>query len=476
MATKAEVPLATHPLAYFAADLTFDKLPTEVVRQTKKTLLDNVGVILSVARTSQAQEVAGMIRDAGERPEATVAGMGFKSSARQAAFYAAVTMQISNGMSGYSSALMPPFHPAEIPVPVALALGESLQVSGKQLIEALAAGLECGIRIALGTQPAGQYRGFHSCDTIGCLASTIVAGKLLGLDREQIINALGIATMITPLAIQSNKVEGLVPEDDHTVLPLSPGQSASAAMLAAHAVKRGLKGQRYGLDGKYGFCHVIAGDEANYHAIGEGLGQEFKAARVYHKRFCSCRWFQGAMDLTLDLVTTHQLKPEDIERMQVRTVWWTASRNLATSTSSTTQECFSGSVSYAAAFTAVHPDQVTSPLLYADTTHPRRFPEVHEFRKRVEVLEDPEFSKAHPGKIPTAVEIRTRDGKTYSAHADYIRGDEPEVPLTKEELDNKFHRFAGEVLDEAKANEIRSMIYELENVENVARLSSLLAP
>ena len=180
------------------------------------------------------------------------------------------------------------------------------------------------------------------------------------------------------------------------------------------------------------------------------------------------------MDLTLDLVTKHHLIPADIQGIDLRTVWWTASRNLATSVRSTTQECLSGSVSYAAAFAAVHPDLLTDPLLYADVTLPQRFPEVHEFRRRVQVVEDPQFSKAHPGKIPTAVAIRTGDGKTYKASSDYIRGDEPEIPLTPEELDDKFNRFAGQALDSSSVNELRQMVYQLENVEDVAALCKLL--
>ena len=89
-----------------------------------------------------------------------------------------------------------PSHPTASILPVALALGEKLHSSGKEMILAQIMGYECFNRLY---QAAREYelvlrrKGVHPTTLWGTCAAAVVAAKMLGFDVEKTRMALGLA-------------------------------------------------------------------------------------------------------------------------------------------------------------------------------------------------------------------------------------------------------------------------------------------
>jgi len=289
-------------------------------------------------------------------------------------------------------------------------------------------------------------------------------------------DALGAASYFVPMALfqiftKENR------HDEHFgwgKVMLTP-YAVRAAIDSAFFAEQGFGGQRYPLEGSRGFCHATS-DMPDTQVITQGLGESFVSDYHYYKKYFTTRSTHGSIDLALQLQGEHGLRPEDIKRVHIDSTYLVSLRVLRTSTASHVWECLSGSVPYVVAHALLYPEEMSSPNLYTDLTRPRRLPEVHEFSRRIEIVADPSLTKLFPGRIPTVMEIETVDGKSYSAASDFFRGDEPELPLTNEELTTKFAMCAGRWLPPKKVMAARELLEHIEELDDMRKLFRLLTP
>ena len=134
--------------AYALADLTrairYDDLPGDVVRKAKELILDSVACMIGGVKTIQGQKIIRLYASMQGVPEAGVYGTPEKIPALNAIYvnsYLATVLDYDDTYDG---------HPGATVVPVALCLGQLKDVSGKKLIESVAAGYEIGIRVSNG--------------------------------------------------------------------------------------------------------------------------------------------------------------------------------------------------------------------------------------------------------------------------------------------------------------------------------------
>ena len=83
-------------------------------------------------------------------------------------------------------------HLGAVTIPAALAVGQKLHRSGREVLAAIAAGYEIGARVGEAINP-GSYHYWHTTGVVGALCSAVAAGKLMGLDREKLLHAIGSA-------------------------------------------------------------------------------------------------------------------------------------------------------------------------------------------------------------------------------------------------------------------------------------------
>jgi 2-methylcitrate dehydratase len=85
---------------------------------------------------------------------------------------------------------------------------------------------------------------------------------------------------------------------------------------------------------------------------------------------------------------------------------------------------------------------------------------------RIEVKEDPAYTRVAREKLPCRIEIRTRGGGVKTASVDYPRG-HPLNPMSDEEVNAKFRGVAHRVLPEKSAGRLLEALWRIETAPNL---------
>src|SRR5215207_5205462 len=181
---------ATDQIVQFTGALRYDALPEDARHYARRHLLDTVGVMIAGAGGSiatQAENVIKAVRPAGKIP---VPGRERRADLLDAAFLggtAAHGIELDDGYRHGSA------HCGCVVIPAALAVAYEGRADGKALLAAIVAGYETAICLARACHPDLRRRGFHPTGAVGPFGAAMAAGKLRGLDADQLADALGIA-------------------------------------------------------------------------------------------------------------------------------------------------------------------------------------------------------------------------------------------------------------------------------------------
>ncbi len=230
----------TSILARFAAGLRFETLPEPVVRRAKALALDLLG---SAARArggaAAASSILAMLAQMG------LDGPGAATVIGDARGYAPPIAALLNGALGHAldfddTHAPSSLHPSAPVVPAALAAGEAVGASGKTVLAGIVAGYEVICRLGEALDPTAHYaRGFHPTATAGVFAAAAAAGRVMGLDPDQMIAAFGVAGSQAAGSLQFL-------EDGGWNKPWQVGAAAMNGVIAASSGRQRLQGRRRG--------------------------------------------------------------------------------------------------------------------------------------------------------------------------------------------------------------------------------------
>jgi 2-methylcitrate dehydratase PrpD len=437
-------------LAKFAREITYDKLPEEVIRQAKLCLLDLVGAACAGATALPGHVVTEIIEEAGGSPQAVLIGRKEKVPALNAA--------LGNGLYAHSlelddlhrSSILRPGSPI---IPAALAAAEKTGASGKDLITAIVVGYEVGIRIAEAMTPS-HYNFWHTTGTCGTFAAAIAAGKVMDLNEEQLIHALGHAgTQAAGLMELHYSPEGMMSK------PLHASKAAQNGLFSAMLARGGYSSTKTILSGEKGFLRVFA-PKAKLEKIVENIGVDFRIMQISYRIYASTRHTHAGIDLALRL-RDKGIKPEDIELLRIQT--YSVARDLV-------GEPFPESV-YEAKFSL--PFCVSTALVYGhvgveDFTEQRiKDPVLEELMSHCTVEIDPLLDAHYPQKWGAKLNVILRNGTVDHEQTDFPKGD-PENKLSLDQLYTKFRRLSALLLPPSKIEAWLEQFMKVESFENIA--------
>lgn len=444
--------MISYQLADFICETRYDLLPGTTVQMAKLALLDWLGSAIAGGQQGPAQMALAVIRGQGGSPQATLLATREKTSCLNAALANGIASHILEVDDLHRGAII---HAGAAVLPAALAVAEMTRSSGRELLTAIVVGYEVAIRIGEAVTPYHYYF-WHTTGTCGTFGAAAAAGKLLGLNREQMVWAIGNAgTQAAGLW------EFLV--DAAMSKHLHPGKAAQNGVLAALLAREGFTGATRILEGDKGFCRAMA-PQFDLTKITVGLGwPPYKIEENCFKIHASCGHTHPAIDVTLELVSRYGIKLADVASIIVRT-YRTALEVTGNSRPATV---------YAAKFSL--PFCVALALKNGrcgleDFTPANFFhPEIQELMSRITVVVDGELDALHPARWPAVVEITTHSGQVYRGRTDFPRG-HPENPITLEELIDKFHVLAAGSWVEQKVQALVKAVLDLEKVEDVTTL------
>jgi 2-methylcitrate dehydratase PrpD len=330
------------------------------------------------------------------------------------------------------------FHPAAVVIAPALAVAQSIGASGSQLLTAVVAGYEVGIRVGefLGRS---HYKTFHTTATAGTLAAAAAVGSLLKLTPEQMLHAFGSA------GTQSAGVWEFL-RDAADSKQLHCAHAAASGLMSAYLAQDGFTGAAKVLEGAQGLGVGMSND-ADPPRLTDRLGTRWALAETSFKYHASCRHTHPAADALLQVMAQHGLKPDDVARV----------------TTHVHQGKFSmGTV---LGLIAVH-----GRAGLGEFDRDFLAPEVAAFRDRVAMELDAEVDTAYPARWVGKVSVQTRDGRTLQGRVDEPKGD-PGNTLSRAEIEDKMQRLAhygeGATAEEAKA--LCQRMWQLETEPRVGR-------
>jgi 2-methylcitrate dehydratase len=449
----------TAKMARWAADLRFEDIAPEALYQAKRFLLDSFGCALG---GYQQQDVAIALSVLGELAgpgAATVIGGGQRIDPVSAALANALMIRCMDYNDIYWK--QDPSHPSDI-FPAAIACCERAGTGGKELIVGLALGHEFEMRFCEAAFPGIRERGWHHA-TLTAFVSPIVAGRVLHLSWEQIQQAIGISAShhCTLGAVTAGKLTMM----KNTVDPMATQAGVFAALLAA----RGYTGPEHVIDGKEGLAHVFHPDW-KLNLLTDGLGESWRITQCGMKAFPTEALTHTPISAVLELVKSNNLLPEQVEKLQIRSLARAA--DILSDPSKYdphTKETADHSLPYVIAAALVD-RQVTPAQLRMERIMD---PTIRAQLKKVEVMADPEIEKVFPALQRVIVHIDTKDGRSFDKQLDYPKGD-PRNPLTDAELEEKFRALAEGVLTPPAQQRVIEGVWNLERVSSVNELMALM--
>jgi len=458
----------TTVLAELALDTNAESIPPAAYDAAKKMILDTVGCTIAGCDAPGVSPVIEQMRDWGGKPEATALVFGDKLPAPNAAFANSALAHALDFDEVYKPAalhIMVSVLPAALAAAEALAVGERVDASGKDLLAAVVMGVEAAARLGrpfLRSKPQGGY------DGLGFLPSTVVGGfgttaavcRLWRMSVEETVNAMGIS-----YAQACGNRQALF--DKTLTKRLQPAFAARAALWAAALARRGVTGPPNAIEGRAGLFRIFRNVEP---CTEDDLTQPSDAFAIEN---CSVKQYpvcgSAFMHAAVQFGKKHDLKLDEIERVEI--YLGGAKHGLTTGPfrlGESPQPCAQFNSAYQAALGVLHGD--ASVERFTDEQI-RRDTEVTQLVERV-VLRT-EMAEKPPHRCE-GLKVITKDGRELT---EFAVPDEGLFPMPLNRVVEKFHHLAAfsGICPRDRADAIRESIMTLDEADGLAAFLQSLA-
>jgi 2-methylcitrate dehydratase PrpD len=313
MSAMPPVPASVTPdlavdLARFASSIDAKRLDRAVVEAVKANILDTLSCALAGSSAKAIDEVAALVDEWGGAAQADLFVLGGKYPAHHAAWVNGGMCHARDYDDTHDGAIL---HAGVSTVPAAIAAAQLRgKVSGHDLISAVAAGLEVTSRLGVAIQVDIVESGFIYTSLLGYFGATAAAGRALGLDETQMLNAFGIVYS----SVAGNHQ---VTRDASLMKRLQPGLAAQAAVTAVQLAQRGIRGAQHVFEGADGFFRIYLQNRVNSQVVRDGLGKQFELQNLSYKPYPCCRDTHAAIDAILRARVEVPGSADDIESIRV---------------------------------------------------------------------------------------------------------------------------------------------------------------
>lgn len=414
------------------------QIPYNVMQQARKVLLDYLGV-LAGGRQHLKEKHPELV--ANTPNEAFLNG------------FAAHVLELDDG---HRHGMI---HLGASIVTAVLDAADRENLKSDDVLRGIVMGYEVAVRCARALQPGHKERGYHVSGTCGTIGSAMGIAFACGYNKEQLKSTLACAVSSAAGVLE-------IQEQASELKPFNVGHAAMAGVEAAQVGKLALPGPDDIMGGKRGFLAALTGTPKP-EFLTDFSGMEYGIEGVYQKVHAACRHCHPAIDATIDMRNDLHLKPEQIEKIEVRTY------KLAVGSHDHTQIMGISSAKLSTPY-AVALALVEGSCGYADYNEDNLGDkDIKMLTRKVSVIEDENLTKQSPAVRGAIVTIYRKDGGVFEAPCLYPKG-EPEHPLTQEELEGKFKALAiygglSSVECDGVIKEIKNDNFDINKILNICR-------
>ena len=299
------MPLISETLAQFVHQLHYQDIPVPVRERAKDLMLDAIGIAFASTKFEFAEKALAGVSFFGSGARAVI-GMPARLALRDAAVMNGVLI---HGLDYDDTHLEGVVHASASCFSCAFGVAAEVNASGRDLITAYIAGLEVIARLGMVAKGGLHLNGLHPTGTIAAFASALIAGKLMGLNAEQLVMAQGNALSTSASSSRQYSSEGAWTKRLH------PGWGAAAGITAAALARGGFIGPREVYEGEYSLYRTLLG--SRYEACDLALatkdfGVVWESARVAIKPIPACHLVHACADAAVALARAHAIKGSDV--------------------------------------------------------------------------------------------------------------------------------------------------------------------
>lgn len=445
------VPSPAHLLAEWSADLAYDDLPLRVQARTTEILVDSIASAMAGRSAGEAAMIESISRTLGDGSTTVIGGQSMGAGG-------AVLL---NGYQITASTVCDVYRPSSCHItpevlPPALAVAEAFHVDGSTFLTAFAIGLEVTTRVGVGLGfPAFRARGWHSPGVIGPFGGAAAVARILNLDKDRTRAALGLA---------GSQSAGTQAQYGTPTIKFHQSRGALSGYLAGMLAAQGFTSSDEIFthpDGGLLNTYSDGGDPA---ALVRGLGSAWELEVISLRPWPAASAIQSVVGATVDLIRDYGPLPEDIHSLHIGLAETPYTRH--------------GEMPWNDRFQALLSARYCSAVTLFDRrcwldqfeTDRLRDPELDRFaRETIQVGISDEVSENG-----AQLDVTLKNGSTIKVYRDVPKGD-PEDPLSREELVEKFSNASKTVIAASDSENVLDMLFNIEQLDDVSRLCSLLS-
>ena len=441
----------TRTLARYVVNSRAADIPADVKREGVRSILNWLGCAVGAARHEAVDCALAALTPFAGPEQATVLGRTEKTDILNAALMNGITSHVFDFDDTHLPTII---HPSGPVASALFPLAEYRPVSGAELLHAFILGVEVECRIGNAVYPDHYDVGWHITGTAGVFGAAAAAGKLLGLNEQQMIWALGIA------GTQSSGFREMFGTHCKS---FHPGKAAQNGLASALLAQKNFTSSNQVLEAKRGFANVMS-TKQDYSRITEGLGKSFEVVLNSYKPFACGIVIHPSIDGCVQLKKEHKLTGDEIDSVHLTVaplvLELTGKRN--------PQVGLEGkfSVFHSCAVALLH--GAAGEKEYSDAMV--RDPKVIALRDRIDALINPKMrdDEVH-------VRIVLKDGRTLEKYVEHAVGSK-EVPMTNAQLEAKFRGLADDILGAQQSAKLLALTWSIAELPDAAEICRLSVP
>ena len=445
-------------LGDFAYDLSFRDLSPEIIEKAQLAVADGIACALLAYDLPSSRIARRMWKDLKKEGKSTAWMNGEKGDAQSTAWLNLVLM---HGILHDDMQETTVGHMGSFVIPAAYAVAEQEGKGGKDLLPAIVAGYEVAGRIAMKSGLAIVKRGFRASPVFGPFAAATVAGKLMGLSREQMQNAVACAASFSCgllEAVNSGSMEWR----------FQNGGALRNGLMAALLAKEGLVASKTALEGKCGFFACFGGPEVRERVLSQmgeitgTLGQDLEVGKNVYKPYPTCGYNQVGVEVAVTMAKKYDIRPENIESI-VATVG-PENKNYPGGD-------FHGPFATLDQALLSKPFSLATAMMYRNVTVDMYLsrlnaPEIQQLAQKVSSR-----GKEGMGFLDYRIDVKLKDGTTVSG--DHTLANMKNYSLDPKMETEKFCRLTSNLLAKEDALKIVQTIFQIKDMPDLTALSAM---
>ena len=450
VAADHNAPPITAELARFVAEHPSKGWSDVVDHEAHRTFLNWLGCAIGAAQHEAVESALAAVNMLAPAQQATIAGRSERVDMANAA--------LLNGISSHTfdfddTHLKTIIHPAGPVASAVMALAETQNSSGRQVLDALVLGIDVACRMGNLVYPQHYDRGWHITGSTGTLGAAAACARLLGLNAQQTAMALGIA---------ASQPVGLREQFGTMTKPFHPGGAARAGLMSALMAKHGFTSSPRALEAPRGWAQVLS-TKYDWREAQDELGERFEISFNAYKPFACGIVIHPRIDACAQL-RAQGVKPEEVKSIELRV----HPLVLELTGKKTPQDGLQGK------FSVYHGCAVG--LIFGRagedefSDHIVRREDVVSLRDKVQAVVDTSVREES-----VYVTAHLNDGRSVKVHVEHAIGS-LQKPMTDADLESKFRDLSNPILGVDRVNAILKSCWNLGQAPNLQSLLALLKP